>query len=79
MNLRFVLFVLLVRKIKLMLFRLLLICLRDKLIRKSMIDVGIGVEHQIGVTKTRLDTAVAVLKEQGYAVHNVNDSAAWYW
>ena len=39
---------------------------------KGMIDIGKGVEHHIGVTRTRLDTAVAVLKEQGYTVHTIH-------
>lgn len=38
---------------------------------KKYIDVGVGVEHQIGVTQTRLNTAVAVLREQGYELHNI--------
>ena len=36
-----------------------------------MIDVGEGVEHQLGVTQTHLDTAVAILKEEGYALHKL--------
>lgn len=38
---------------------------------KNMIDIGKGVEHHVNVTRTRLDTAVAVLKEQGYNVHTI--------
>lgn len=38
---------------------------------KGMIDIGKGVEHHVGVTRTRLDTAVAILKEQGYGVHTI--------
>lgn len=45
--------------------------LKDQVDKKGMIDVGIGVEHQVGVSRTRLDTAVAVLKEQGYKVHSI--------
>lgn len=47
--------------------------LKDQVDKKGMIDVGIGVQHQVGVTKTRLDTAVAALKDQGYEVHNIYD------
>lgn len=36
---------------------------------KEMIDIGTGVEHQLGLTKTKLDAAVAVLREEGYEVH----------
>ena len=39
---------------------------------KEMIDIGKGVEHHVGVTRTRLDTAVAVLREQGYTVHTIH-------
>ena len=37
--------------------------------KKKYIDVGVGVHHQINVTRSRFDTAVAVLKEQGYETH----------
>lgn len=45
---------------------------------KKFIDVGSGVEThintstQIGVSKEKLNAAVAILKEQGYQVHPVN-------
>jgi DNA-binding CsgD family transcriptional regulator/transcriptional regulator with XRE-family HTH domain len=39
--------------------------------KKGYVDVGKGVESHIGVSKTRLDTALAVLKEKGYEVHTV--------
>jgi DNA-binding NarL/FixJ family response regulator len=45
--------------------------LRDQLAKKPMIDVGKGVEAQLGVTRTRLDVAVAHLKEEGYVVHPI--------
>jgi hypothetical protein len=35
------------------------------------IDIGTGVEQHIGVSRQKLDTAVALLKEQGYVVHKV--------
>jgi transcriptional regulator/DNA-binding transcriptional regulator YiaG len=40
---------------------------------KGLIDVGSGVEHHLptGVSSTKLATAVALLKEQGYEVHKV--------
>lgn len=46
--------------------------LKKQVDEKKYIDVGVGTEHQVGVTRTRLDTAVAVLKEQGYPVHNIH-------
>ena len=45
--------------------------LKDQVAEKQMIDVGVGVEHHIGVTKDRLATSVALLREQGYVVHTV--------
>jgi predicted transcriptional regulator len=49
--------------------------------RKGVIDIGVGVEHalplggdvnpSIGVTNTKLQTAVAIAKENGYKVHRV--------
>lgn len=46
--------------------------LKSHVDKKGMIDIGKGVEHHVGVTRTRLDTAVAVLKEQGYTVHTIH-------
>lgn len=45
--------------------------LQNQLTEKKYLDIGVGVEHQVGVTRTRLDTAVALLKEKGYEVHNI--------
>jgi len=45
--------------------------LKDQVEKKGMIDVGKGVESQLGITKNRLDTAVASLKEEGYPVHSI--------
>lgn len=38
---------------------------------KGLIDVGTGVELGIGVSKEKLQTAVAMLKEEGYKVHYI--------
>ncbi|HMS83584.1 MAG TPA: hypothetical protein PKD12_08040 [Nitrospira sp.] len=43
--------------------------LKRQVAEKELIDIGTGVEHQLGLTRTKLDTAVAVLKEEGYQVH----------
>ena len=40
--------------------------------RRSMIDIGGGVHLAVGVTKTHFDTAVAILREKGYEVHNIH-------
>jgi hypothetical protein len=45
--------------------------LKGEVDKKKYIDVGVGVHHQINVSRTRLDTAVAVLKEQGYVTHPI--------
>ncbi len=45
--------------------------LRDQVDSKGYIDIGAGVEKQLGISETKLKTAVAVLKEQGYEVHTV--------
>lgn len=38
---------------------------------KGYIDVGAGVELYMGISKEKLNTAVQLLKEEGYEVHNV--------
>lgn len=43
--------------------------LRDEVEAKKYIDVGRGVENHLGVSSTRLKTAVAALKEEGYNVY----------
>jgi hypothetical protein len=45
--------------------------LKGQVEKKGLLDVGIGVEHHIGVSRTRLDTAIARLKEEGYELHNI--------
>ena len=35
------------------------------------VDVGKGVSNHLGISDTKLNTAVAILREQGYQVHNV--------
>lgn len=45
--------------------------LRDQVAQKGMIDVGSGVEYHVGVTRDKLNVAIAALKEEGYDVHYV--------
>jgi DNA-binding CsgD family transcriptional regulator/biotin operon repressor len=45
--------------------------LRDQVTEKKYIDIGSGVESQLGISQTKLSTAVAVLQEEGYVVHYV--------
>ena len=46
--------------------------LKESVDQKRFIDIGTGVENMIGVSRTKLNTAVAELQEQGYKVHTVN-------
>lgn len=46
--------------------------LKESVDQKRFIDIGTGVENHVGVTRTKLNTAVAALQEQGYKVHRVN-------
>ena len=45
--------------------------LKDQVAAKDMIQIGVGVENQLGISPTKLSTAVAMLKEEGYRVDTV--------
>ena len=45
--------------------------LQNEVDNRGMIDVGSGVENYIGVSPTKLNTAVAILKEKGYTVETI--------
>lgn len=46
--------------------------LKEQVAEKGFIDIGTGVEHHLlGISNTKLATAVAMLKEEGYVVHRV--------
>jgi len=45
--------------------------LKDQVAEKGMVDVGKGVDNQLQITRNRLDTAVASLKEEGYPTHSI--------
>ena len=46
--------------------------LKEQVAEKTYVDVGKGVERQLGVSREKLDTALAILKADGeYVVHNV--------
>ena len=56
--------------------------LRDSVNEYGYLDVGIGVERQIGVSRTKLKAAVDKLKEEGYVEHDIyvkrlNDSSKY--
>lgn len=36
---------------------------------KKLLDVGTGIEKELGITRTKLDTALEILKERGYHVY----------
>jgi DNA-binding CsgD family transcriptional regulator len=43
--------------------------LRDEIKEKKYLDIGVGVENQLGMSGTKLATAVAMLQEEGYKIH----------
>ena len=45
--------------------------LREEVDEKGYIDVGVGVERYLDVSRTNLDVALAMLKSDGYVVENV--------
>lgn len=45
--------------------------LKKAVSEKGFIDIGAGVEREMGVSDTRLKTAVAMLREEGYEVYYV--------
>ena len=45
--------------------------LKKNVDEKGYIDIGPGVEYDLGVSSTGMKTAVAMLKEQGYTIHYI--------
>jgi cytidylate kinase len=45
--------------------------LKDQVKEKTYVDVGAGVESQLGISRTKLDTSIGQLKAEGYVVHTV--------
>lgn len=45
--------------------------LKEELKEHPYLDVSAGVEHYLGITKTKLDNAVALLKKDGYSVEPI--------
>ena len=50
--------------------------LKDALKEKKYIDIGPGTENMMGIAKTKLDTAVQMLMEEGYVVHHYRQAQA---
>lgn len=46
--------------------------LKKNVEEKDYIDIGSGVENYLGVSRTKLKTALLLLKEEGYTVHYTN-------
>ena len=46
--------------------------LKDAVAEKKYIDIGAGVERHMAITSTKLASAVARLKDEGYEVHYLN-------
>lgn len=42
--------------------------LKDEVEKKKYLDVGVGTENHLGISQTSLNTALAMLKEEGYRV-----------
>jgi DNA-binding CsgD family transcriptional regulator len=45
--------------------------LKDQVTEKGYVDVGVGVEHHRGLSRTQLDTALSMLESEGYTVTKV--------
>ncbi len=45
--------------------------LKENVDKKRFIDIGKGTEQYLGVSSTKLDTSVEMLKAKGYVVHNI--------
>lgn len=45
--------------------------LKDSIAKYKYVDVGSGVENHVGVSRTKMNTAIAELVEQGYKIHYV--------
>jgi biotin operon repressor len=46
--------------------------LKEQADQKMFIDIGPGVENYLGISRTKLNTAVALAEAEGYKVHKVN-------
>lgn len=45
--------------------------LKDNVSSKVYVDVGVGVERHLGISRTQLLTSIEALKEEGYTIHYV--------
>lgn len=47
--------------------------LKEQVEERPYLDVGEGVERQLGVSKEQMKTAIAILEQEGYAYHRINN------
>jgi predicted DNA-binding protein (UPF0251 family) len=45
--------------------------LKEQVDKKKFVMIGVGVEHDLGISQQRLDAAVSVLREKGYVVETI--------
>lgn len=45
--------------------------LKNAVNEKGVIDIGAGVNLELGISETKLNTAIQMLEDEGYAVHNI--------
>lgn len=43
--------------------------IREQIDKKGMIDVGTGVERELGISKEKLDQALSILEDEGYVIY----------
>lgn len=47
--------------------------LKNAVDKKELIDIGVGSEQHLGISRTKLNTAVAMLEEKGYNVYTLEE------
>lgn len=47
--------------------------LKEQVAEKTFVDVGKGVSNQLGISDDRLNTAISMLRAEGYEVHTVKE------
>jgi len=45
--------------------------LKELVDQKRFIDIGVGIEKSLGISKAKLNAAIAELKKQGYKIHRI--------
>jgi len=45
--------------------------LKEAVDKKKYVDVGLGMERHMNISRTRLQTAISALREEGYVTHNI--------